>query len=310
MMFLLIVLDLISDKLVSGSDPAVAIEETPIPEPGVSFPSVQTTGETEPLSGSELEAKSLPPSEGDTTAGNGTGIVEPSSPVQLGLIPEPISPGESAFIPGIGVLAPQAGSPIPPSETAMPTEPVTSLGDPSGPGLSQFIPSPPGIVGTTAEVECLGSLELCTEPVVPSPSPVIDLCQEQWYLPECTQNGNDLEEEMGNAQPQAPYYDEGGYQQLPYYYEYEEPVGYQEGEDQYSENNGSEEEDYEGGYQEYEQDYSEEEDSGDEEDDYEEVGGYQEEEENYSEEEVEEDDGGEEEDFTEEEEESVEYSEE
>jgi hypothetical protein len=294
-------LELISDKIVSGSDPAVAIRETSIPKAEVSFPSVQTIGVTDPL----FVVKSLPPSDGNTTGGNGTAIDESSSPEQMGL------PGEPAFYPGLGMLASQPDSPMPPSETSLPPEPFLSPVEPSGTGLSQFFPASPSGLGTPADIECLGSLELCTS-VVPSPSPVIDICQEQWYLPECTNNGNNLEEDNlqdgDDAQSQAPAYNEGGYQQLPYYYE---PEGYQEGEDQYSEDSSNEEDDYEGGYQEYEQDYSEEEDSGDEEDDYEEVGNYQEEEDAYSEEEVEEqDDGGEEEDFTEEKEESVEYYEE
>jgi hypothetical protein len=299
--------EVIANKLIAGVEPAIAIEQTPIPEPGISFTTDQVSGQ--PFSTGELEAKSLPPTEGDTTypAGNGTGTVEPDSPIQPLLIPEPTLQEESTFFPGLGVLSPQPDSLLYPSETALPTEPVTSPVEPSGTGLSQFFPASPAGLGTPAEIECLGSVELCTDPVVPSPSPSIDICQEQWYLPECTQNGNELEEEMSDAQPQAPDYDEGGYQQLPYYFE---PEGYQEGEDQYNEDSSNGEDDYAGGYQEYEQDYSKEEDSGDEEDDYEEVGGYQEEEEVYSEEEVEENDSGEEEDFSEEEEESVEYSEE
>jgi hypothetical protein len=294
--------DIIASKLVAGVDPAVALGETPIPEA-----EIVTALPIEAVD-SETYLKSLPPSgEVASSSGNDTDIVEPDSPVQPLLFPGP--PGESAFYPGLGMLAPQPDSSILPSETALPTEPVTSPVEQSG--TNRFFPASPAGLANPAEIECLGSPELCTEPVVPLPAPIIDLCQEQWYLPECIQNGNDLEEnnlqDGDEAQSQAPAYNEGGYQQLPYYYE---PEGYQEGEDQYSEDSRNEEDDYEGGYQEYEQDYSEEEDSGDEEDDYEEVGGYQEEEEAYSEEEVEQDDGGEEEDFTEEEEESVEYYEE
>jgi hypothetical protein len=271
-------LDQISGKLVSGIDPAVAIRETPIPGPEIPVEQI-AQGTSEP------KVTSLPPSTENVT-----------------------TPLGDQIFPGIGVLAPQLDSPMPLSETAVPTEPVTDLGKPNGSDLSHFIPSQPVGLRIPAEIECLGNPELCTEPIVPSPSPPINICQEQWYLPECTQNGNELEADNGEdgsaSQLQAPNYDESGYQQLPYYYE-QEPGGYQEGEDQYSEDNSNEEDDYEGGYQEYEQDYSQEEDSGDEEDDYEEVGSYQEEEEQYTEE-----DNEEEEDFSEEEEESVEYYEE
>ena len=41
------------------------------------------------------------------------------------------------------MIAPQPDSPIPP-EIVVPTEPVTGLGEPSGTGLSQLTPSPPG----------------------------------------------------------------------------------------------------------------------------------------------------------------------
>jgi hypothetical protein len=109
--------DVVSNKLVAGIDPALAIEETPIPEPEITF---VTTGEAEPLSSGELHVKSLPPSEGRTTipAGNGSqGIGEPERPVQPLLLPEATEPGESAFIPGLGLLAPQPVSPIPSPDT-------------------------------------------------------------------------------------------------------------------------------------------------------------------------------------------------
>jgi hypothetical protein len=303
--------NILADKLTAGIDPAVAIAEIPIP--------VFTTfgdeipGKPESMSANEIEVKSLPSSENITIpADEGMEIVQLDLPFEPEVIPEPALSRESAIIPGLGVLAPQPDFPLPPDTVApAPTsEDALPPGQPSGTDLS-FVPgdpSQPGVLRIPSEIVCLGNSDVCTEP--PSTSTPIEICQEQWYLPECTQNGSDIQEDpegSNGALPQVPYNDEGGYQQLPYYYE---PEGYLEGEDQYSEDSNNEEDDYEGGYQEYEQDYSEEEDSGDEEDDYEEVGNYQEEEENYSEEEVEEDEGGEEEDFTEEEEESGEYNEE
>jgi hypothetical protein len=140
--------------------------------------------------------------------------------------------------------------------------------------------------------KCLTNPE-CQEQELSSPPPTIDICQEQQYLPQCTQNGNDNGGNIGvEFSVDVQNIDSR---------ESPDVGGYQAGED-----SGDEEDDYEevGGYQAAEEDYSEEEDSGDEEDDYEEVGGYQEEEEQYSEED------SEEEDFSEEEDESGEYYEE
>lgn len=58
--------DTVVDKLVAGIDPAVAIEQTPIPQSDMTFVT-QMSGETEPLSKDEPEVKSLPLSDVEAT---------------------------------------------------------------------------------------------------------------------------------------------------------------------------------------------------------------------------------------------------
>jgi hypothetical protein len=311
--------NIVANKLSAGINPIIAIEETPIPEPEISF---ATAGGTEPLSAGELEVKSLPAYYEDTTVpiGNGSsGIVEPPSEV----VPE--SAGSEAAPdrnPPTEFTIPE-GDPIVPIEPELPSEEPFIL-DPSKPEVSPFIPGfglssqpvfeeqitslPPeetiveGQPITTTQPtstldECLVNPELCYEP---TQQLSVDICQEQPDLPQCMQAaGEDTDIE---------YYDISGENTALSYFD-EDIGGYQQEELDYGDENSGEEDDYEevGGYNAAEEDNSKEEDTGDEEDDYEEVGGYQEEEEQYSEEE---EVSEEEEDFSEEEEESVEYYEE
>jgi hypothetical protein len=108
----------VAEKLAVGLDPAVALEETPIPEPEISLAANQMRGEIQPLSSDEIEVKSLPPSNGDVTIPVGDEGME--LPVEPLVIPEPTIPGESAFTPGPEVPASQLVSPLPSPDTTMP----------------------------------------------------------------------------------------------------------------------------------------------------------------------------------------------
>ena len=353
----------VAEKLARGLDPAVALEETPIPEPEISLATDQMSGEAEPASTGEIEVKSFPPYDGDLTiqtgdGGMGIGSLElPAEPV---LVP---SVG-SAIVPGLGILPPQLTSPLPSPDTntldsqpeaitkpeSEPLTPADTEGsgadvvepeltsdqpfvqEPSGSEGSPIIPGfgplsqpplfqeritslPPDDIIVEDQPEVNTASPLTAPPLTASTSDICQIdpglceqqeplaqfpCQEQPDLPQCTQADNNSGEDTDIE------YSDVSDENTAFSYFDQDIGGYQQNEEDYSEENG-EEEDYEevGGYNAAEEDYGEEEDSGDEEDDYEEVGGYQEEEEQYSEE-----DSGEEEDFSEEEEESVEYYEE
>lgn len=282
--------DIIANKLVAGVDPAVAIEETPIPEPEVAFASAQAADEIEPLSASELEVKSLPPSDADATTlaaiqpeaelfdtGKGSiGVVEPKPLVEQPSVQELGEQEGLAFIPGPGL----SSQPLPSEEQISSLPPLDMTVD-DQPKTS----SVPQIELTLNE--CLVNPGLC---------PAIEEEPAEEEKEELTPTRTpESEEDVDNQ-----YSDEPEESESSYYYE---NVGSYQEEEEFEED----EEDYEdvGGYQAAEGDYSKEEESGDEEDDYEEVGGYQEEEEQYSEEDQEE-----EEDFSEEEVESGDYNDE
>jgi hypothetical protein len=331
--------NLIANRVAQGTEPSMAIIETPIPEHEIRFTMDQMSVETEPLATYEVEVKSLPPSSGDIIFPVVDGQYD--LPVEPLVIPEPTLPARPPVLPQFppdtttvddqpeAITTPEVESMIPSDigDTSTSTEVVepepsvdpSFVPEPSEPGLGPLTQSPltekisslppldtsrvedqpePFTTPPQTELtlnECLINPGQCQEEQEPSSQPpAVDICQEQWYLPECTQNGNDNVGDDGVENSDYVENIESG--------ESPDVGSYQEEED-----SGDEEDDYEevGAYQAAEEDYSEEEDSGDEEDDYEEVGGYQEEEEQYSEE-----DSEEEEDFSEEGDESGEYYEE
>lgn len=238
-----------SDKLVAGIDPSVAIEETPLPESGITFVTDQMIG-AEQLSQGELEVNSIPSDyanitdfvaggpEGDTidSENNSTDVqFESEQP----FIQEPSSLEVSPFIPGFGLTSHQALfdeqiTSLPPEETIVEDQPITT---------SQR---------TSTLDECSVNPELCYEP---TQHQSVDICQEQPDLPQCIEEDTDIEYSDLSDENTAPSY-------------FEEDIGgYQHEEQDFSEENSGEEDDYEevGGYNAAEEDYSEEENTGDEE---------------------------------------------
>jgi hypothetical protein len=164
--------DTVVDKLLAGFDPAVAIEQTPIPQPDKTF-ATQMSGETQPLSEDEPEVKSLPLSEVEATT---LAVIEPEAesfdmgegstrvvePEPQALLPEPRGPEESVFIPGFGP------SPLKEKISSLPPQDTTTVDDQPTPEMEPTISSDTGDGSTdVAEPELTSEQPFIQEPSGP-----------------------------------------------------------------------------------------------------------------------------------------------